>query len=206
MYPPASFMAGRRVHDLRTYSNCNLGLDGGHLSYGAVLAGEGAAGDQADAAALGTAGAVVHIQGIVGGVVDQRDLVGVLAVEFFVAGASVGFDSDSSDGYGVTWDSTSVVDGTYQITAVATDDALQTSSASIVVSVDNIDSLPVADAGPQDARRRALAARISSAQAPGAVLPREHLRARQVPVPVLRAKAPDRGAHLRPRPAPLTRR
>lgn len=34
-------MAGRRVHQLRTYSNCNLGLDPGHPSYGAVLAEEG---------------------------------------------------------------------------------------------------------------------------------------------------------------------
>ena len=37
----SAFMAGRRVHQLQTYSNCNLGLDPSPPSYGAVLAEQG---------------------------------------------------------------------------------------------------------------------------------------------------------------------
>jgi choline-sulfatase len=37
----SAFMAGRRVHQLQTYSNCNLGLDPTPPSYGAVLSAQG---------------------------------------------------------------------------------------------------------------------------------------------------------------------
>jgi len=37
----SAFMAGRPVHELQTYSNCNLDLDRTHRSYGAVLAEQG---------------------------------------------------------------------------------------------------------------------------------------------------------------------
>lgn len=37
----SAFMAGRRVHELQTYSNCNLDVDRTHRSYGAVLAEQG---------------------------------------------------------------------------------------------------------------------------------------------------------------------
>lgn len=71
----------------------------------------------------------------------------VTQVEFFVDGNSLGVDSDPSDGYSLNWDSTPVSDGAHEISAVATDDALQASTSSISVSIDNIDSAPVADAG-----------------------------------------------------------
>ena len=69
-------------------------------------------------------------------------------VEFFLDGTSLGVDSDASDGYSITWDSGLVSDGDYQISAVATDDGLQDTVTSISVSVDNEDSIPVANAGP----------------------------------------------------------
>jgi choline-sulfatase len=37
----SAFMAGRRVHELQTYSNCNVDLDRSHPSYGAVLREQG---------------------------------------------------------------------------------------------------------------------------------------------------------------------
>jgi choline-sulfatase len=37
----SAFMAGRRVHELQSYSNCNLDVDRTHRSYGAVLAEQG---------------------------------------------------------------------------------------------------------------------------------------------------------------------
>ncbi len=78
---------------------------------------------------------------------DASDDSAVTQVEFFVGGASVGVDTSASDGHWLNWDSTLVPDGTYEISAVATDDSLQTSISSIFVAVDNVDSAPVADAG-----------------------------------------------------------
>lgn len=78
---------------------------------------------------------------------DASDDYAVNQVEFVVDGVSVGIDPGSSDGYWLNWNSTVVSDGDHEISVVATDDALQTSSSSVVVSVDNVDSAPVADAG-----------------------------------------------------------
>lgn len=87
------------------------------------------------------------VSGIVSLQAEASDDFAVSQVEFFVGGASVGIDNDSSDGYGLQWDSTVVGDEAYEITAVATDDGQQSSTASVMISVDNVDSLPVADAG-----------------------------------------------------------
>lgn len=73
---------------------------------------------------------------------DASDDIGVTQVEFFVDGVSIGADTDSSDGWSTAWDSTSVVDGSYTLTAEATDTASQTSSDAISVTVDNVDSPP----------------------------------------------------------------
>ena len=78
---------------------------------------------------------------------DASDDYSVTQVEFFVDGNSLGIDSDALDGYSLSWDSSSVSDGPHEISAVATDDSLQTSISSVLVSVDNEDSPPVADAG-----------------------------------------------------------
>jgi hypothetical protein len=88
------------------------------------------------------------VAGIVSLQADASDDSSVTQVEFFVGGVSVGVDSDSSDGYSVAWNSTLVPDAAYEICAAATDDASQTSSSSIFVTIDNIDSAPMADAGP----------------------------------------------------------
>lgn len=62
---------------------------------------------------------------------------GVSQVEFFVDSASVGTDSDGSNGWSVSWNTTSVGDGGHTITATATDTQGQTASDSITVNVSN---------------------------------------------------------------------
>jgi subtilisin family serine protease len=62
---------------------------------------------------------------------------GVTQVEFLVDGESLGVDTEDSDGWGLTWDTNSVDDGSHTISAVATDTIGQTTSDSISVTVDN---------------------------------------------------------------------
>jgi serine protease len=72
---------------------------------------------------------------------DAADDNGVTKVEFFVNGSSIGVDNTSP--YGVSWNSASVVDGSYTVSATATDTAGKTGSYIITVTVDNIDSPPI---------------------------------------------------------------
>ena len=52
-------------------------------------------------------------------------------------GSSVGTDSEGSDGWTTDWNSENVSDGDHDLTAEATDDAGQTASSTITVTVDN---------------------------------------------------------------------
>lgn len=84
---------------------------------------------------------------------------GVAKVEFFVDGASIGVDTDGSNGWSASWSTAATdangqplyPDGSHTINAVATDTASQTGSHSIVVSVDNVNDPPyVAITSPTD--------------------------------------------------------
>jgi hypothetical protein len=67
----------------------------------------------------------------------------VTQVEFFANGSSIGVDTNSSDGWSVPWDTTTVTNGAYDLTAEATDTAGNSSTATAVqITVDNIDELP----------------------------------------------------------------
>jgi subtilisin family serine protease len=59
---------------------------------------------------------------------------GVTKVDFAVNGVPVGTDSDGSDGWTASWDTTGVDGGFYTVAAVATDTIGQTSSASVTVT------------------------------------------------------------------------
>ena len=61
---------------------------------------------------------------------------GVTQVEFFVDGNSIGVDTTAP--YEVSWDSTTVANGDYIISATATDTAGQEASDSVSVTVDNV--------------------------------------------------------------------
>jgi lysophospholipase L1-like esterase len=66
----------------------------------------------------------------------SSDNVGVAGVQFKVDGANVGASGTASP-YSISWDSTSVSDGSHTIAAVAHDAALNYATSSISVAVDN---------------------------------------------------------------------
>lgn len=70
----------------------------------------------------------------------------VSEVRFYVDNVLI--DTDTSAPYLTLWDSTSVSDGSHTIMATAEDDAGQTTSAPVTVTVDNVNDVPVANAGP----------------------------------------------------------
>jgi len=77
---------------------------------------------------------------------DVADDIEVEKVEFFVDGSPIGMSHTSP--HGIDWDSTTASDGSHVIRATAIDNASQTASDSISVTVDNVNDPPVADAGP----------------------------------------------------------
>ncbi|MDX1665531.1 MAG: Ig-like domain-containing protein [Candidatus Promineifilaceae bacterium] len=77
------------------------------------------------------------VSGSVSVTADATDDNGVSQVEFFVDGASIGIDSDGSDGWVASWDTTLYADGGHTVSATATDSAGQTASDSVSVTVDN---------------------------------------------------------------------
>jgi protocatechuate 3,4-dioxygenase beta subunit len=76
------------------------------------------------------------VSGTINITADASDDNGVTQVEFFVDGGSIGVDATAP--YEATWDSTTVADGNYTITAMATDTIDQTGSDSNNVTVDNV--------------------------------------------------------------------
>lgn len=77
------------------------------------------------------------VSGTVAVSADASDDNGVSQVEFFVDGASIGIDPDSSGGWSASWDTTTGDDGAHTVTATATDTAGQTASHTVDVTVDN---------------------------------------------------------------------
>ncbi len=75
------------------------------------------------------------------------------SVTFSLGETLVGTDADSAGGWSVPWDSASVVDGTYTLTASATDGSA-TGADSVSVTVDNVadDPLDVGAVTPDSAR------------------------------------------------------
>ena len=61
----------------------------------------------------------------------------VTQVAFFVDGVSIGTDINGSDGWGLSWDTTAYADGSYTLSATATDTTGQTGFDSISVTVQN---------------------------------------------------------------------
>ena len=77
------------------------------------------------------------VTGVIDVTADASDDTGVSQVEFFVDGTSIGTDTDGSDGWSTSWDTTGSSDGLHQLTATATDTVGQTGSDTIDVTVDN---------------------------------------------------------------------
>jgi len=86
------------------------------------------------------------VSGLVSIEASATDDLGVVQVDFYVGTTLI--ETDTTSPYSVSWDSTTVIDGTYTLTATAIDTVSQTASDSISVLVDNVNDPPVADAGP----------------------------------------------------------
>jgi hypothetical protein len=96
-----------------------------------------------------TAGITFEFRSLSDGVVDTHTIgdtcqstggggAGVDRVEFFAGAASVGVDTDGGDGWSVSWDTTSVADGSHSLRAEVTDSAGQSvMSAPVQVTVAN---------------------------------------------------------------------
>ena len=67
---------------------------------------------------------------------NATDPLGISGVQFKLDGANLGVE-DTSAPYGVTWDSTSVANGSHSLSALARDPAGRTASASVTVNVAN---------------------------------------------------------------------
>ncbi len=72
------------------------------------------------------------------------DDVGVTQVAFSVNGTFIGVGTNGTDGWSVTWDTTTFADGAVTVTATATDTAGQTATDSIQVVVNNVEEPPSA--------------------------------------------------------------
>jgi PKD repeat protein len=70
---------------------------------------------------------------------SASDDVGVVSVQFFVDTVSIGTDTNSGNGWSVSWNTNGVGDGPHTLTARATDTAGQaTTSAGVAITVDNL--------------------------------------------------------------------
>lgn len=104
-----------------------------------LVAGGGGGGttDDPPSVSITNPSAGATVSGTISVTVDASDDNGVSQVEFFVDGGSIGTDTDGSDGYSASWDTTAYADGSHAVESVATDSAGQTASDSISVTVDN---------------------------------------------------------------------
>ncbi|MBL7742965.1 MAG: DUF4082 domain-containing protein [Chitinophagaceae bacterium] len=85
-----------------------------------------------------TAPAAGNVSGTVNVTANATDNVGVVGVQFLLNGANLGSE-DLATPYAVSWNTTTVVNGTYTLTARARDAAGNiTTSAGVVVTVNNI--------------------------------------------------------------------
>lgn len=124
------------------YSGANPGY---LLNLNSVSVASAVAVDTAPTVAITSPDGAAPVVGSVNVLATAGDDVGVTKVEFFVDSVSIGVDTNSSDGWGIVWDSSSGSDGAHVLTATATDTASQsTTSAAITVNVKNINSLPEA--------------------------------------------------------------
>lgn len=88
----------------------------------------------------------VTVSGLVNITANASDDNGVSRVGFYVDGVLLGFDLATP--YEFAWNSTAVTDGSHTISATAVDTTSKTATHSVTVTVDNVNDLPVANAGP----------------------------------------------------------
>ena len=112
-------------------------LDVSTFSASLIPGGGGGGTDNPPAVSITNPSDGATVSGTVSVTADASDDNGVSQVEFFVDGASIGVDSDGSDGWSASWDTTAYADGAHAASATATDSAGQTANDSVSVTVDN---------------------------------------------------------------------
>ena len=75
------------------------------------------------------------VSGVVPVTATATDDIGVVKVDFFVNGAVAGTDADGSNGWSMSWDTTTLAAGRYTLRATATDTGAHTATHTIVVQV-----------------------------------------------------------------------
>ena len=91
-----------------------------------------------------------EVSGTVTIAADASDDVEVTQVAFRVGTTALGIDDDGSDGWSTTWDTTTVPNGDYTITATATDSSGQTDSDQVTVAVANVGAVETVFSGMVD--------------------------------------------------------
>lgn len=113
-----------------------------------MVAGSGGGGggtptDTPPSVSISSPGGGASVSGTVTVAANASDDNGVTRVEFFANGVSIGADTNAAGGWSVGWDTTALPNGSYSLTARATDTANQeTTSVPVAVSVDNPVILP----------------------------------------------------------------
>jgi subtilisin family serine protease len=107
-----------------------------HLLYSGFVG--GTPGDSPPTVAITSPAEGATLSGATMLVASASDDVGVTQVAFYHGSTHIGTDTSSSGGWSVTWNTTTLADGPYMLTARATDTAGQTTtSASVGVTVAN---------------------------------------------------------------------
>jgi hypothetical protein len=121
----------------------DLGTAGRDTSYGYGLVdaeaavGGGAPADDSPSVTITSPTAGDEVSGTIAVTADASDDDAVTQVEFFVDSGSIGVDTEGSDGWSVSWDTTTYSDGSHTVSARVTDTASQTANDSISVTVAN---------------------------------------------------------------------
>ena len=102
-----------------------------------VPGGGGGGGDNPPGVSVTSPSDGATVSGSVTVTASASDDNGVTQVEFFVDGGSIGVDTDGSNGWSASWDTTAYANGGHTVSAVATDTIGQTGSDSVSVTVDN---------------------------------------------------------------------
>jgi subtilisin family serine protease len=102
-----------------------------------VPGGGGGGGDNPPGVSVTSPSDGATVSGSVTVTASASDDNGVTQVEFFVDGGSIGVDTDGSNGWSASWDTTAYSNGGHTVSAVATDTIGQTGSDSVSVTVDN---------------------------------------------------------------------
>jgi serine protease len=102
-----------------------------------ALTGGGGGTDNPPSVSLTSPANGATVSGTVNLTANASDDYGVSQVEFFVNGGSIGVDTDGSNGWSTSWNTTTSANGGYTVSATATDTIGQTASANISITVNN---------------------------------------------------------------------